>query len=71
MTNNINILVALAVFGGAFHIATLNSRPAAAMLVSDAFHQLPVHPLHGSVCLPMSRNIEDRRDPIAVLIGNN
>lgn len=71
MTHDLHTLLALAVFGGGFYLATVNNRPGAAQIVSDAFHQLPDRPARGSMCLPASLNIEDRRDPIAVLIGNS
>jgi hypothetical protein len=71
MTHDLHILLALAVFGGGFYLADQISRPAAAQIVADAFHQLPSAPAHGGLCLPLSSNIEDRRDPIAVLIENN
>jgi hypothetical protein len=71
MTHDLHTLLAIAVFGGGFYLADITSRPGAAQIVSDAFHQLPASPAHGSMCLPMSRNIEDRRDAIAVLIENN
>lgn len=70
MSHDLHTLLAIAVFGGGFYLADITGRPGAAQIVADAFHQLPAEPSHGAVCLPLSRNIEDRRDPIAVLIGN-
>jgi hypothetical protein len=70
MSHDLHTLLAIAVFGGFFYVATVTSRPGATQIVTDAFHQLPSAPAHGSMCLPASLNIEDRRDPIAVLIGN-
>ena len=70
MTDSINIFVAIAVFGGCFYLATdIRTRPS--QIIADAFHQLPAFPARGAMCLPQSSNIEDRRDPIAVLIENN
>lgn len=71
MSHDLHTLLAIAVFGGGFYLADITSRPGAALIVSDAFHQLPDRPGHGAACLPISRNIEDRRDAIAVLIENN
>lgn len=72
MTHDLHTLLAIAVFGGGFYLADIISRPGAALIVADAFHQIPGRPVSsGAVCLPLSRNIEDRRDPIAVLIESN
>lgn len=71
MSNDLHILLALAIFGGGFYVASINSRASAAQLVADTFHQIPAAPAHGGLCLPTSFNIDDRRDPIAVILSNS
>lgn len=71
MPDTLHILLAAAVFAGAFTLGSAQSKPSAAQLVTEAFHQLPSAPAHGGLCLPASFNMDDRRDPIAVLIENN
>lgn len=50
-------------------VAHATQRPA--QIIADAFQTLSLAPAHGSLCMPMSFNVEDRRDAIAVLIENN
>jgi hypothetical protein len=71
MSHDLSTLLAIAVFGGGFYLADITSHPRAAQIVADTFHQLPARPAHGSMCMPLSRNVEDRRDAIAILIENN
>lgn len=76
MSHDLHTLLAIAVFSGCFYLATQISKPSAAQHIADAFHQIPLAP---AICtgrrwlenLPAHGSIEDRRDPIAVLIGNN
>lgn len=71
MSHDLHVLLAIAVFGAGFYLADATNRPSASQLITDAFHQVSLAPAHGSLCLPTSFNVEDRRDAIAVLIENN
>lgn len=71
MSHDLHTLLAIAVFGAGFYLADITSRPSAALLVADAFHQFSVTPSRGAVCMPLSHHVEDRRDAIAILIENN
>lgn len=78
MTHYIHILLGAAAFAGMFTLSSANSRPTAVQIVAEAFRQIPLTPSGGQCSarrwldhMTLSRNVEDRRDPIAVLIENN